>query len=45
VMVSIILTMTGVGFLLVRVDRLQAEMVLGLDDRPGGLRRTRAGLR
>jgi len=33
------------GLLLIRVDRLQAEMHLGHDDRRRGLRRTWAGLR
>jgi len=43
--VSVVLTMTRVSFLLVCVDRLEADMVLGLDDQPGGLRRTGASLR
>jgi len=43
--VSFVLTMIRVSFLLARVDRLRAEMDPGLDDKPGGLRRTRAGLR
>ena len=43
--VSVVLTMTRVNFLLVCLDRLQAETHLGLDDKPSGLRRTWAGLR
>ena len=42
---SVILTMTRVRFRLVCVVRAQAEIHLGLDDKPGGLRRTWAGLR
>ena len=42
--VSVVLTMTRVSFLLVCADRLQVEMHVGLNDKPGGLRRTRAGL-
>jgi len=43
--VSVVLTMTRVSFLPACVDRSRAEMYLGLDDQPGGLRRTRASLR
>ena len=43
--ISVVLTMTRVSFLPVCVDRLQAETHVGLDDKRGGLRRTRAGLR
>jgi len=43
--VSVILAMIRVSLLLVCVDQRQAEMDPGLDDQPGGLRRTGAGLR
>ena len=42
---SDVLTIIRVRFLLVCVDRLHIEMHPGLDDKPGGLRRTWAGLR
>ena len=42
---SVVLTMTRVSFLLVCLDRLEAEMHLGLHDKPGGLRRTWTSLR
>jgi len=43
--VSVILAMIRVSLLLACADQPQAEMHPGLDDQPGGLRRTGAGLR
>jgi len=42
--VSVVLAMIRVSFLPIFVDRLQTEMDPGYIDKPGGLRRTWAGL-